>query len=125
MIRELTCIECPTGCIIRAMVEGGKVSGIEGHGCRRGRDYAISEIENPVRVLTTTVPARGLVLRMVPVRTVQPIPQARIQEAMGLIRRLRIDQPVVAGEVVLADLLGLGVDVVATRDAPSGTLPDV
>ena len=113
----LTCIECPTGCAITVAVEDGKVVSVDGFGCRRGRDYAIAEIECPVRVLTTTVVAEGLSIRLVPVRTSGPIPRERLMDAMAEIRRARVQRPVSVGDVVLADVLGLGVDVVSTREA--------
>ncbi len=116
MVRELTCIECPTGCAIVVTVENGRAVHVEGNGCRRGRDYAVAEVEHPERLLTTTVPARGLSLRMVPVRTSRPIPKDARVNAMSEIRKVRISAPVRVGDVVLPNLLGLGVDVVATRD---------
>jgi CxxC motif-containing protein len=112
----LTCIECPTGCAITVAVENGKVMSVDGFGCRRGRDYAIAEIECPVRILTTTVVAEGLALRMIPVRTSGPIPRERLMDAMSEIRRARVRRPVRVGDVVLADVLGLGVDVISTRE---------
>ena len=113
---RLTCIECPTGCEVTVLVEDGKAVSVEGYGCRRGRDYAIAEIECPVRILTTTVVGQGLSVRMVPVRTDKPIPRERLIEAIGAIREVTIDQPVRVGDVLISDLLGLGADVVATRD---------
>jgi len=113
---ELTCIECPTGCALTVLVEDGKAVSVEGFGCRRGRDYAIAEVECPVRVLTTTVVAKGLSVRMVPVRTSSPIPRERLMDAMAEIRKARVQRPVRVGDIVLADVLGLGVDVVATRE---------
>jgi len=88
---------------------------VEGNGCRRGRDYAVAEVEHPQRLLTTTVPARGLSVRMVPVRTSRPIPRAARADAMREIRKVCVSDAVKVGDVVLHDLLGLGVDVVATR----------
>ncbi len=116
MARELTCIECPTGCAILVTVVDDKAVRVEGNGCRRGRDYAVAEVEHPERLLTTTVPARGLTLRMVPVRTSRPIPKDARVDVMSEIRKVRIFAPVKVGDVVLPNLLGLGVDVVATRD---------
>ena len=112
----LTCIECPTGCALTVVVEEGNAVSVEGFGCRRGRDYAIAEIECPVRILTTTVVAEGLGIRMVPVRTSLPVPRDRLQDAMSLIRTVRVAHPVRVGDTVIQDLLGLGVDVIATRD---------
>jgi CxxC motif-containing protein len=114
--REITCIECPTGCTVNVAVEDGKAVRVDGFGCRRGRDYAIAEVEHPVRLLTTTVPACGLAVRMVPVRTSRPIPRDMRTRAMEVIRRVRIRRAVKVGDVIIENLLGLGVDVVATRE---------
>ena len=113
---RLTCIECPTGCEVTVLVEDGKAVSVEGYGCRRGRDYAIAEIECPVRILTTTVVGQGLSVRMVPVRTSSPIPRERLMDAMAEIRKARVQKHVRLGDVVIADVLGLGVDVIATRE---------
>jgi len=114
--RELTCIECPTGCAVTVTVDGDMVVDVEGFGCGRGRDYAVTEVERPERLITTTVPTEGLRLRMAPVRTSRPIPRARREDAMREIRKARIRWPARVGDVVISDLLGLGVDVIVTRE---------
>jgi len=73
-------------------IAGGRAIHVEGFGCRRGRDYAVAEIERPERLLTTTVPAIGLELRMVPVRTTRPIPRALRGDAMRELRKVRVDR---------------------------------
>ncbi len=98
-----------------ATLENGTVVRLEGFGCRRGCDYATSEINYPQRILTTTVPARGLSVKMIPVRTSGPIPKASMHRAMDEIRQVTVLHPVEIGDVLLPDILGLGVDVVATR----------
>ena len=55
MTKELTCIICPKGCNIKVEVEDGKVISVEGNTCKRGYDYAFSEVTNPVRTLTSTI----------------------------------------------------------------------
>lgn len=121
MDRKITCIECPTGCTVTVAVEDGKVVRVDGFGCRRGRDYAISEVEQPERLLTTTVPACNLAVRMVPVRTSRPIPRDMRTQAMETIRQVRVRHAVKVGDVIIENLLGLGVDVVATREIVSDT----
>ena len=113
---RLTCIECPTGCEVTVLVEDGKAVSVEGYGCRRGRDYAIAEVECPVRILTTTLVADGLSVRMVPVRTDKAIPRDCLRETVEVLRKFRIDRPVQVGDVLIRDVLGLGADGVATRD---------
>ena len=113
---RLTCIECPMGCGLEiSMSDDRHIVEISGHGCPRGESYARSEIEDPVRYVTSTVPAVGLTVKAVPVRTDAPIPKDRIMDAMAQIRKLRIDRPFRCGEVLVEDFLHLGLNLIVTR----------
>lgn len=120
MQRELTCIACPQGCRLTVDIDEGRVIAVSGNKCPKGLEYGRQEIENPLRTLTTTVGAAGLNLQRVPVRTRRPIPKTKIAEAMQALRAVRLERPVRCGDVVVADLLGLGVEVVATRSVSQG-----
>ncbi|MBL7069242.1 MAG: DUF1667 domain-containing protein [Candidatus Omnitrophica bacterium] len=117
MIRKVTCIDCPKGCVLSVGVEGRKVVKITGNECPKGEEYAVSEIEDPTRILTSTVLAEGFSLRMVPVRTDRPIPKGDIKRAMKEIKRIRISEPVRIGDIIIEDFLRLGVDLIATRES--------
>ena len=116
MKKKLICIECPKGCVINVSIADGKVSDVSGHDCPRGKTYAIGEILNPVRVLTSTILAKGMGFKMVPVRTNKHIPRKYVMGAMKKIRNARVTKPVKTGDIIIRNLLGLGVNVVATRD---------
>lgn len=116
MIKKITCIECPIGCTLSVDVENCRVIKVRGTKCPKGEDYAVIEIENPVRILTTTVLAAGLSVKMVPVRTDRPIPKGDIFKAMDEIKKIRIDRPVSAGDIIVKNFLGLGVNLIATRE---------
>ena len=117
MKKNLICIECPKGCGLDVDIENCRVVKVTGVQCPKGEKYAISEIENPVRILTATILTKGFPLKLLPVRTDQPIPKARIKDAMKAIRKLRVTQRVKVGDVIVENFLGiLGVKVVATRD---------
>ena len=90
---------------------------VKGHKCPKGEGYAVSEIEHPARTLTSAVLADGLSLKMIPVRTDTPIPKSKMMEAMSAIRKIRIKKPLRAGAVIESNFLGLGVQLIATRDA--------
>ena len=74
-------------------------------------------MKKPMRILTATVAAEGLALKMVPVRTDKPIPKARMMEAAAAIMKLKITKPVRQGEVVVKNLLGLKANLIATRSS--------
>ena len=116
MTKNLICIECPKSCALTVDIENCRVVKVFGNQCPKGEDYGKAEIENPLRVLTATVLCQGLSLKMAPVRTDKPIPKAKIQEAAGEIRKMRIDKAVQAGDILAHDFLGLGVNLVVTRE---------
>lgn len=116
MSKNMTCIECPKGCSLIVDIENCQVLKVRGNQCVGGETYAKSEIENPVRTLTATVLAKGLSLKLVPVRTDKPIPKAKLQEAMAEIRKISQASPVRAGSIMASNFLGLGVNLIATRD---------
>ena len=116
MKRELICIECPLGCHLTAEVDNGKVISVVGNKCPKGVKYAFTEIEAPVRVLTSTVLAKGLGLRMVPVKTDGPIPKVDLFKAMEEIKRIRIKKPVKIGEIIRKGFILPDVNLIATRD---------
>lgn len=118
MNKDLTCIECPRSCVLKVCVESCRVVKVSGEKCPKGKDYAVSEVENPRRIFTSTVSSRGLVLKMIPVRTDKPIPKDRVLEAAGEIRKIKLEKPVKAGEIITENFLNLGVNLLATRNCP-------
>ena len=116
MKKKLTCIECPKGGVLSVDTKGPRVIKVSGANCPKGEKYAIAEIENPVRVLTSTVLAEGLPLKMIPVRTDLPIPKAYIPEAMEEIKKIKIKRPLSAGDIIARNLLGLKANLIATRE---------
>ncbi len=115
MSKRLICIECPKGCNLSVKVENNKVVAVDGHQCPKGNAYAVAEIEDPKRILTTTILTEGLQLKMLPVRTDAPIPKSAIFAAMAQARKLKWSNPVLVGEPVVENFLGLGVNLIATR----------
>jgi len=96
-------------------VEAGKAAKVDGAKCPKGLGYAIAELENPMRILTATVSAEGLDLKLVPVRTDGPIPKKELFRAMEAIGAMKVGRPVKALDVLDGNFLGLGVKLVATR----------
>lgn len=116
MIKKMTCIECPKGCLLSIDIENCRVIKVSGNECPKGEAYAVQEIENPTRILTSAVLTEGLSLKMVPVRTDKPIPKSKLMEAMGEIKNIRLKSPVKSGSVIVENFLNLGVDLLSTRN---------
>ena len=116
MIRELTCIVCPKGCQLKVELDDDKkVVSVAGHTCKRGEVYAVAECTAPKRVVTSTAPLEGG--GVVPVKTNGSIPKELMFECVKLINNVKVAANAPIGTVVIADVLGTGVDVVTTRNA--------
>ena len=115
MTRELTCIICPRGCTLTVTLDEGKVTSVTGNACPRGAEYGAAELQHPVRVLTSTVKLANSTARRCPVKTNGSIPKGLLFDAMAVLENVELTAPVTVGQVVVADLLGTGVDVVATK----------
>lgn len=113
MVKELICISCPMGCHLKVDVDNKTVTG---NTCKRGEIYGLNEVTNPVRVVTSTVKVNGGELPVVPVKTAGAIPKKLNFECMKIINETTVNAPVKMGEVLIKDVLGTGIDVVASRD---------
>jgi Uncharacterized protein with conserved CXXC pairs len=111
---KMICTVCPFGCRLEAARSGGKIS-VTGNECARGREFALSEMDNPVRTVTATVRIVGAEIAMLPVKTASPVPRDAMESIVKALRAIEMEAPVESGEVVVRDICGTGVDVVATR----------
>ncbi len=112
--RQITCVVCPKGCSIKVCIENGGISAITGSGCERGVEYAGAECTNPVRTLTTTARVEGGRHPIVPVKSDRPLPKGLLRDAVREINKYTVKAPVKAGDVVIANILGTGVNIIAT-----------
>ena len=112
MTKNLICIVCPRGCHL-TIDENMNVSG---NTCKRGEVYARNEVTHPTRMITSTVRIIGGGLERLPVATSAPIPKEDIFKVMAEINKASINAPVKIKDVVIKDVLGLGVDIIATRN---------
>lgn len=114
--RELTCISCPLGCLLRVEVdENGRAVSVSGNTCKRGEIYGKKEVTAPERTVTSTVRVTGGKDPVVCVRTRTEIPKEKIFASMDEIRTASVAAPVRIGDVVISGVAGTDVDVVATK----------
>ena len=114
---ELTCISCPLGCPLRVETDDeGRVLSVTGNTCRRGEEYGRKEVTAPTRTVTSTVRLPGGGSPVVSVRTREDIPKGKIFDVMAAIRSASVAAPVHIGDVVIPDIAGTGVDLIATAE---------
>ncbi len=116
MKRTFTCIVCPNGCEIEAEYEGTDVRGVTGNLCPKGKDYVVQELVDPRRTIASSVRIEGGSLPLVSVRLTRAIPKARIFDVMDEINRCVLHAPVKIGDIVIENVLGLGSDVIVTKN---------
>ena len=113
----ITCINCPVGCRMEVVHEGENVLSVKGNTCKRGDQYARQECVAPLRMVTAVAPVKD---RDVPVslKTRTPIPKKLIDACMRAVMEKPFDAPIRAGDVLIENVCGCGVDVIATKSVP-------
>ena len=109
-MKEMVCIICPRGC---HLVVDDKLN-VTGNNCPRGAKYAVSELTNPVRTITSFVKTNSLINPTCSVKTSNPIPKDKMLDIIKEINKIKLNVPVNIGDVVIKNVLGLDVDIVAT-----------
>ncbi|MGB8252899.1 MAG: DUF1667 domain-containing protein [Anaerolineaceae bacterium] len=116
-ITKLICITCPKGCTLEVQRDGDTVLKVE-QGCKRGYEYAQRELVDPRRMISSTVKIKGAGHPLLPVYTADAFPKPRIPELMAALRKVGVKAPIRMNEIVLADALGTGINILASRDMP-------
>jgi len=111
----VTCTGCPMGCQVTVSRGPGGDWQMTGAQCPRGEHHARQEITNPVRPLTTLVPVRGSKTPLC-VKTSEPVPKSLFRDAINHIHQLDLACPIHIGDILVENLLGTGIAVIATRN---------
>ena len=114
MTRDLICIGCPLGCMMKVSVDGDNVT-VTGNTCIRGEQYGKKEVLSPRRIVTSTVEVDDGKIPRVSVKTKTDIPKDKIFQCMEEIHQVKIHAPVEIGDIIIPDCAGTGVPVIATK----------
>ncbi len=115
---NLTCIGCPLGCQLTVQMDGSEIVSVTGNTCKTGDRYARKELTAPTRIVTTTVRVTGGTLAVVSVKTAADIPKGKIFACIKALQAVEVPAPISIGQVILPDVAGTGVAVVATKNIP-------
>jgi CxxC motif-containing protein len=97
-------------------MEGKEVLSVTGNTCPRGDAYARKEVTNPTRIVTSTVRVTNGTAAMVNVKTASDIPKGKIFDCVAALRNVEVSAPVKIGDVILRDVAGTGVDIIAAKN---------
>ena len=116
---NLICTACPQGCTLTAVIENGEVIEVRGYNCKKGIDYGVAEMTDPRRMVATTVKVKNGFHPLLPVYTERPVPKPLIPQILDEIRKVEVTAPVKMKSVIVENVLGTGVNVLASRDMPA------
>ena len=106
------CTVCPIGCKIKVTkTEEGFAT--DGNNCPRGSKYAIKEVTEPERTLTSIMACSDGT--MVPVKTDSPVPKNKIFDCMKEINEKTLILPIQLGDIIISNIADTGANVVCTR----------
>lgn len=121
-MKSYLCIGCPLGCRLEVEEDAsGHLVEVRGFSCKRGKEYAAQEHVAPQRLVTTTVAVTGGIHARLPVKSRTPIPKALVLSICRALRAVSVAAPIALGDVICANILDTGIDIVATRDLPTIT----
>lgn len=116
MEKILTCIGCPMGCQLTVTLdENGAFQSVTGNTCNRGKEYAKDEVTNPTRMVTSVLLVGGSKTPLC-LKTRKAIPKKLVFDCLKEIRKAKVTLPVKIGDVIVPNVCGTGIDVIATRN---------
>lgn len=118
---NMKCKVCPMACdlkITKNKINPSTIE-VEGNRCNRGKEYALKEVLEPSRVLTSRVLLENGPMSRLPVKTNGIIPSDLVDKSMDIIKETKVSAPVKKGEIIIKNILNTGIDVIAARKVNS------
>ena len=115
-IRVFTCVICPNSCTIKAEYDDPENIIVSGNRCGKGKKYVLTELINPVRTVTTSIPIENGDIPLCSVKVTEAIPKSAIMDVINEIHKHRLKAPARIGEVVIHNVCGYNSDVVVTKN---------
>lgn len=114
-MKKLVCIVCPNSCELSIEETSDGIS-VSGNKCKRGIKFATDEMTAPKRTISSVVKTAFKEVPVIPVRVSDEIPKEKIFDVMNEINHVTVKKKLKRGDVVIKNVLSLGVDVIATSD---------
>lgn len=112
---DMICINCPMGCMLTVEKVGEEIQ-VTGNICSRGKNYAYKECTNPTRIVTSSVFVDYGEIEVVSVKTQRDIPKEKIFSILNVLKEVRVVAPVHVGDIIIENIVGTGVNIVATKE---------
>ncbi len=112
---QMICVCCPNGCLLTAKKDEDGNYSVTGNLCPKGEEYAINEMTNPVRNISSIMKVIGGKGPVVSCKTSSEIPKGMIATVAGQIDKTTVNAPVKVGDILIKNVADTGVDIVATN----------
>ena len=113
--KEFICTICPNSCRLSVYKDKEGEMHVSGNQCIRGEHFGFKEYTNPERMLITTMRIENSKFPVIPVRSQKPLPKDQLLAAVKIVNDHVCNAPVTMGQVVIPNILGTGIDVIASR----------
>lgn len=115
--KMIKCKVCPIGCKLTILKNNSNPHGytVKGNSCNRGLEFGIKEMVEPSRVVTGRVMLKNGKMKRLPVKTTAPVPKDKVDEVMLILNNTEAIAPIKRGDVIIKNILNLGIDVIAAR----------
>jgi CxxC motif-containing protein len=110
---EIICGSCPKSCLVISEIYKTNIS-VSGNQCLRGKEFALQEINDPQRTLTTTL--KTSTGKLVSVKSTAPVSKKELSELVKELQSVTIGAPIKIGQVIVKALGENAVDIVATAN---------
>ncbi|HCO18292.1 MAG TPA: molybdopterin oxidoreductase [Tissierellales bacterium] len=111
---NVKCNICPVGCMLEV---GGSETDINvtGNRCGRGIEYARKLISDESKILTGRCILLNGPMGRLPVVSSKPVPKDISDAVLEQVRNLRVYAPVEKGQILIENIMGSGIDILAQR----------
>lgn len=111
-MKELICIVCPNGCKLN-IDDNYNVSG---NLCPKGKEFAINEIKDPKRTVTSTCKTIFKDTPFIAVKTDGEVRKDDVKKVIGEINKTVIDKRMPIGSIVINNVLNSGVNIILSSN---------
>ena len=114
-MKNITCIVCPNGCEL-SIEKAGEEWKVTGQKYNKGVEFALEEMTNPKRSITSTVRTVFPDMARLPVRTSKDVPKDMILPIMREINKIKLDRSLHGGDIIIPNVLDTGADIISCSD---------
>ncbi len=116
-MKKISCIICPNSCLVEI---DEKTHICIGNKCIRGEKYAIDEITNPKRSITSSVLTIFDDFPCVSVKTDKEIAKKDMFKVIELLKNIKLDKRLPIGSIILENILDTDVNIITTKSMEKG-----